>query len=60
MICLSETYLDFPMKTMIQDKLKDLSLIRVDNIHNCKRGGVSIYFKEYLVVSPVSQSHKFT
>ena len=30
------------------------TLIRADNPHNCKRGGVSIYFKKHLAVCPVS------
>ena len=29
-------------------------MIIADNPHNCKRGGVSIYFKEHLAVRPVS------
>ena len=29
-------------------------MIRADNPHNCKRGGVSIYFKELLAVRHVS------
>ena len=28
-------------------------MIRTDNPHNCKRGGVSIYFKEHSAVRPV-------
>ena len=35
-------------------KLKDFTLIRADNPHNCKRGGMSIYLKEYLAFCPVS------
>ena len=46
MICLSETYLD---SSYADDdtclNLKDFTLIRADNPHNCKRGRVSIYFK---------------
>ena len=55
MIRLSETYLD---SSYADDdtrlNLKVLTLIRADNLHNCKRGGVSIYFKEHLVVQIVS------
>ena len=55
MILLSETYLD---SSYVNDNkrlnLKDFTLIRADNPHNCKRDGVSIYFKEYLAVCPVS------
>ena len=29
-------------------------MIRADNPHNCKKGGVSIYFKEHLAVCPIS------
>ena len=52
---LSESYLD---SSYADDdtrlNLKDLTLIRADNPHNCKRGGVSIYFKELLAVHHVS------
>ena len=45
MIFLSETYLD---SSYADDdtrlNLKDFTLIRADNPHNCKRGGVSIFF----------------
>ena len=55
MICLYETYLD---SAYADDdtrlNLKDFTLIRADNPRNCKRGGVSIYFKEHLAVRPVS------
>ena len=58
MICLSETYLD---SSYAYDdtrlNLKNFTLIRADNPHNCKRGGVSIYFKEQLAVRPVSPSN---
>ena len=54
MICLSQTDLD---SSYADDdarlNLKDFHLIRADNPHNCKRGGVRIYFKEYLAVRPV-------
>ena len=33
-------------------------MIRTDNPHNCKRGGVSIYFKEHLAVRPVNIQNK--
>ena len=55
MICLSETYLD---SSYADDNtrlnLKDFTLIRTDNPHNCKRGRVSIYFKEHFAVRPLS------
>ena len=55
MICLSEAYLD---SSYADDdtrfNLKNFTLIRADNPHNCKRGGVSIYFKEQLAVHPLS------
>ena len=55
MICLSETYLD---SSCADDdtrlNLKDFTLIRAGNPHNCKRGGVSIYFKIHLAVRPVN------
>ena len=55
MICLSEAYLD---SSYADDdtrfNLKNLTLIRADNPHNCKRVGVSIYFKEQLAVHPLS------
>ena len=55
MICLSETYLDsFYADDDTRLNLKDFTLIRAKNPHNCKRGGVSIYFKEHLAVRPVS------
>ena len=58
MICLSETYLD---SSYAYDdtrlNLKDFILIRAVNPHNCKRGRVSIYFKEHLAVRPVSPSN---
>ena len=39
MICLSETYLDPPYADDdIRLNLKDFTLIRADNAHNCKRG----------------------
>ena len=55
MICFSETYLD---SSYLDDdsrlNLKDFTLIRADNLHNCKRGGVSIHFEEHLTVLAVS------
>ena len=53
MICLSETYLDSSYAYDDARNLKDFTLITADNPHNCKRGGVSIYFKEHLAVRPV-------
>ena len=29
-------------------------MIRAHNRHNCKKGGVSVYFKKHLTVRPVS------
>ena len=46
MICLSKAYLDsFYADDDSRLNLKDFTLIRADNPHNCKRGGASIYFK---------------
>ena len=53
MICLSGTHLD---SSYADDdtrlNLKDFTLIRADNPHNCNRGEFSIYFREHLDVSP--------
>ena len=53
MIYLSGTYLD---SCYADDdtrlNLKDLTLIRADNPHNCNRDEFSIYFKEHLAVPP--------
>ena len=55
MICLSKTYLDSSYADNdTRPNLKYCTLIRADNPHNCKRDGVSIYFKEHLAVRPVS------
>ena len=55
MIYLSGTYLDSSYSDdNTQLNLKDFTLIRADNPHNCKKGGVSIYFKEHLAVCPIS------
>ena len=55
MICLFETYLGSSYEEYdTRLNLKDSTLIIADNPHNCKRGGVSIYFKEHLAVRPVS------
>ena len=56
LICLSETYLDSSYADDdTQLNLKDFALIRADNPHNRKKGGVDfIYFKERLVVHSVS------
>ena len=54
-ICLSETFLDsIYAHDDTRINLKDFTLIREDNPHNCKRRGVSIYFEEHFVVRPVS------
>ena len=54
MICLSETNLDSSYIQMMTHDVTYFTLIRADNPHNCKRGGVSIYFKKHLAVRPVS------
>ena len=55
MICLSETHLDSSYADDdTQRNLRDITLTRADNPHNCKRVGVSIYSKEHLAVLPVS------
>ena len=55
LICLSETYLD---SSYVDDdtglNLKDFSLIRENNPRYCKRGRISIHFKEHLYVRPVN------
>ena len=55
MILLSETYFDSSYSNNdTRLNLKDFTLIRADNPHNCKSGGVSIYFKEHLAVCSLS------
>ena len=55
MLCLSETYLDSSYTDDgTQLNVKNFILITVDNHHNCKLGGVCIYFKENLAVGPIS------
>ena len=55
MICLSETHLDSSYADDdTQRNLRDITLTRADNPHNCKGVGVSIYSKEHLAVLPVS------
>ena len=52
-ICLSETYLD----SLTPDNLIDIegyTLVRVDHPDNIKRGGVCIYYKEFLPVRVIS------
>ena len=55
MIRLFETYLD---SSYADDDtrldVKDFTLIRANNSHNCKRGEVSISFNEHLAVCPIS------
>ena len=48
-ICLSETFLDSAI-ALIDERLyiKVYSMIRVDHPSNTKRGGVCVYYKEYL------------
>ena len=51
LICLSETYLDSShVDGNALLKLKDFTLIRADNPHNCNNGGVSVYLKKYWAV----------
>ena len=38
----------------LRHHLRDFTLIRADNPHNCNRGGYSNYFKEHLAVCLVS------
>ena len=55
MTCLFETYLRSSYEEYdTRLNLKDSTLIIADNPHNCKRGGVSMYFKEHWAVRPVS------
>ena len=42
------------MQMILHNLTQDFSLIRADKSHNCKRGEVSIHFKEHLAVRPVS------
>ena len=52
MTCLSETYPDSSYADYdTRLNLKDFTLIRADNPQNCRRGGVSSYFKEHLTVN---------
>ena len=54
MICLSETFLDSSIP--INDErlnMKGCKLIRSDNPSDSKKGGVGIYYKEFLAVRPV-------
>ena len=53
-ICLSETFLDSSIPTNYDRlNMKGYKLIRTDNPSNSKRGGVGIYYKEFLAVHPV-------
>ena len=48
-ICLSETYLDSSIPDNLID-IKGYNSVRADHPDNIKRGGVCIYYKEYLSV----------
>ena len=48
-ICLSETFLDSTVSKHDENiMINDYSLLREDHPSNSKRGGVCLYFKEYL------------
>ena len=54
MICLSETFLDSSIPTNDERlSMKGFKLIRADNPSDSKKGGVGIYYKEFLAVRPV-------
>ena len=54
MICLSETFLDSSIPTNDgRLSMKGYKLIRADNPSDSKKGGVGIYYKEFLAVRPV-------
>ena len=54
MICLSETFLDSSIPTNDERlDMKKFKLIRADNPSDRKKGGVAIYYKEFLAVRPV-------
>ena len=54
MICLSEIFLDSSIPTNDEKlNMKGYKLIRADNPRDNKKGGVGIYYKEFLPVRPV-------
>ena len=54
MICLSETFLDSSIPSNDERlNMKEYKLIRADNPSDSKKGGVAIYYKEFLAVRPV-------
>ena len=54
MICLSETFLDFSIPSNDEMlTMKGYKLIRADNPSDSKKGGVGIYYKEFLAIRPV-------
>ena len=54
MICLSETFLDSSTPTNDERlSMKGYKLIRTDNPSDSKKGGVGIYYKDFLAVLPV-------
>ena len=48
-LCLSETYLDSSISDNLID-IKGYNSVRADHPDNIKRGGVCVYYKEYLPV----------
>ena len=54
MICLSETFLDSSISTNDERlNMKGYKLTRADNASDSKKGGVGIYYKEFLAARPV-------
>ena len=54
MTCLSETFLDSSIPTNDERlSMKGYKLITADNPSDSKKGGVGIYYKEFLAVRPV-------
>ena len=54
MVCLLETFLDSSIPNNDERlNMKGHKLIRADNPSDSKKGGVGIYYKEFLAVHPV-------
>ena len=54
MICLSETFLDSSIPSDNERlNMKGYKQIRADNPNNSKKGGVGIYYEEFLAARPV-------
>ena len=54
MICLSETFLDYSIPSNYERlNMKGHKLIRADNPSDSKKGGVGIYYKEFLAAGSV-------